>query len=70
MSSDYEAEYYIKLNPTLTRWELWFWKGMEHLVYYWSYGEKSAFNFKEAKKIIQKIKKSIEKEPHRKEWEY
>ncbi len=67
---EYEEEYYIKLNPERTRWELWFWKGVGRLVYYWSYGEKSAFNFKEAKKIILKIKESIEKEPYQKEWEY
>ena len=40
---EYEEEYYIKLNPERTRWELWFWKGVGRLVYYWSYGEKSAF---------------------------
>ncbi len=65
----YEGDYYIELNPELLRWELYCWTSEgSRLVTSWSY--KNTFTFKEAKKIVEMIKKSIESEPYRREWEY
>ena len=69
MSNDYQEEYYVKLNREKCRWELWFWLGTERLVFSQSYDD-TAYNFKEAKILVYKIKESIENEPYRKEWEY
>lgn len=65
----YEGDYFIQLNRNLLRWELYCWSSEgSRLVTSWSY--KNTFTFKEAKKIVERFKKSIEKEPYRKEWEY
>jgi len=65
----YEGDYYIELNPRLLRWELYCWESKgARLVTWWSY--KSPFTFKEAKRIIERLKNSIESEKYRKEWEY
>lgn len=68
--NEYQEEYYIKLNKEQCQWELWFWKGTERLVFSQSYDTDSEYDFKSAKKLVEKIKESIENEPYRKEWEY
>lgn len=67
---EYEEEYYIRLNSKLCRWELVFWKGTSRLVWSKSYDDDTEYDFKTAKKLIERVKRSIEKEPYRREWEY
>lgn len=70
MSSEYKEEYYIQLNKEKCRWELWFWKGTETLVFSQSYDDDSEYDFKSAKKLVERIKQGIENEPYRREWEH
>lgn len=65
----YEGDYYIELNPKLLRWELYCWT-VEKRRFVTSISYKYNLSFKEAKRIIHNIKRSIEDEPYRREWEH
>ena len=65
----YEGDYYTELNKEKLRWELYYWEGNDaRFVTSVSYAKN--INFKNAKRIILRLKKSIEAEDYRKEWEH